>query len=295
MTLLKSLFVASFFVAGVSFAGYAPISTALVVDAKTGEVIYSSNPDQKTQPASLTKMMTLLLTFKAIQQKKIYPTTMIKISANAASQQPCSLGLRAGEVISVRNAILSLVTRSANDIAVALAEHIGGTEKNFVALMNKEAKRLGMSSTVFCNPSGWKNPQQLSTGRDMAKLARALLNEYPGYYHFFSTKQFCFNNKCIKTHNRLLGKRGSFIVDGIKTGFLNASGFNLAASARRGNKRLIAVVLGGRTGKERDDRANMLLKKGFSKLLSKEILAKYAKNKLNKRSSNGQNNTNPVR
>ncbi|MDR2067418.1 MAG: D-alanyl-D-alanine carboxypeptidase [Holosporaceae bacterium] len=246
--------------------GYSPLSAAIVVNAKTGEIIYSYNADLQTQPASLAKMMTLFLTFKALQQKKISPMTLIHISSNAASQKPCTLGLAAGKTITVRNAILALITKSANDVAVALAEHIGKSEEKFVSMMNREARRLSMSSTVFINPSGWKNPRQLSTVRDMAKLARALLLEYPSYYHLFSTKQFVFNKQLLKNHNGLLGRKGSIIVDGIKTGFLNASGFNLAASAFKGKKRLIVVVFGGKTPKQRDAWADILLQKGFMRL-----------------------------
>jgi D-alanyl-D-alanine carboxypeptidase len=250
---------------GTAFA-YAPLSAAIVVNAKTGEIVYSYNADLQMQPASLAKMMTLFLTFKALQQKRVFPTTLVHISRNAAFQKPCTLGLPVGQTIMVRDAILALITKSANDVAVALAECIAKSEKKFVAMMNKEAQRLGMSSTVFINPSGWKNPRQLSTVRDMAKLARALLLEYPGYYHLFSTKQFVFNKQRLRNHNGLLGKRGDVMVDGIKTGFLNASGFNLAASAFKGKKRLIVVVFGGRTPKQRDALADLLLQKGFLRL-----------------------------
>ncbi|MDR0678170.1 MAG: D-alanyl-D-alanine carboxypeptidase [Holosporaceae bacterium] len=258
---------------------YYPVNAAIVLNAQNGEIIYSYNADQKTQPASLAKMMTLLLTFKALQRKKVTLTTMIRISPNAASQKPSILGLKSGEYISVQNAILALIVKSANDIAVALAEYIGGTEKQFVSLMNKEAKRLGMSSTIFFNPSGWKNPRQLTTARDMAKLARALLLEYPGYYHLFSNKQFYIHNKCIKGHYRLLGKRGNILVDGIKTGFVNASGYNLAASGTNGNNRLIAVVLGSRTSKQRDALVDLLLKKGFFRLSNKKMIKNNIKHK----------------
>jgi D-alanyl-D-alanine carboxypeptidase len=219
-------------------------------------------------------MMTLLLAFKALRQRKILPTTMIKISHRAASQRPSVLGLKVGESINVRNAILALVVKSANDIAVALAECVGKTEKDFVAMMNQEARRLGMSSSTFFNASGWKDPRQLTTARDISKLARALVREYPDYYHFFANKQFYIENRCVKGHYTLLGKRGDIVVDGIKTGFVNASGFNLAASAIKGKTRLISVVLGGRTSKERDALTDLLLRKGFSRALSREMIAK---------------------
>jgi len=243
----------------------APVKAAIVLDANTGSYIGGYNEDIRTQPASLTKMMTLLLTFKALKKGEITLNTKVKVSKNAASQRPCKLGLKEGESITVRNAILALVTRSANDVAVALSERIArGNEKLFVYMMNKEARRLNMRSTVFVNPSGWKNPKQLSTARDMAKLARALVRNYTKYYHFFATKKFSYKKAKIRNHNKLLGSRKGIIIDGIKTGYVAASGYNLAASAKKGRRRLIVVVLGGETAKQRDKEVNRLLKKGFS-------------------------------
>ncbi|MCR5224816.1 MAG: D-alanyl-D-alanine carboxypeptidase [Alphaproteobacteria bacterium] len=258
----------------INTAACSPVNAAMIVNANTGEIIYSYNADKKTQPASLTKMMTLMLTFKALKQKKIRADSVITISANAASQKPCILGLKVGQKITVRNAILALITKSANDIAVALAEYIGKTEQRFVRMMNQEARRLHMTSTTFVNPSGWKNPRQLTTVRDMAKLSRALINEYPAYYHLFATKQFSYNNKVMRNHNMLLGKRGSYLVDGIKTGFVTASGYNLAASATNGQTRLIAIVLGGKTRQLRDKQVDALLRRGFSKIISRKLLGK---------------------
>ena len=248
-----------------------PVKAAFVMDARTGRYICGYNEDVQTQPASLTKMMTLLLTFKALKNRKIKLSSTLKISKKAASQQPCKLGLKAGEKITVRNAILALVTKSANDVAVALGEFIGGNENTFVYLMNKEARRLNMKSTVFVNPSGWKNPKQLTTARDMAKLARALVRDYPRYYHFFATKRFSYKRASIKNHNKLLGSRNGVVVDGIKTGYVAASGYNLAASAKKGKRRLIVVALGGETAKQRDVEVDRLLKKGFSKKKGKSM------------------------
>lgn len=249
----------------------APVKAAFVMDARTGRYICGYNEDVKTQPASLTKMMTLLLTFKALKNRKIRLNSKLKISKNAASQQPCKLGLKVGEKITVRNAILALVTKSANDVAVALGEFIGGNENTFVYLMNKEARRLNMKSTVFINPSGWKNPKQLTTARDMAKLARALIRDYPRYYHFFATKKFSYKRASIKNHNKLLGSRNGVVVDGIKTGYVAASGYNLAASAKKGRRRLIVVALGGETAKKRDMEVARLLKEGFSRKKGKSM------------------------
>jgi D-alanyl-D-alanine carboxypeptidase len=260
--------------AELSSAAYHPVNATIVVNAETGEVIYSYNADLKTQPASLAKMMTLLLAFKALQRKKISLTTKIPISAYAASQKPSILGLKSGEFITVQNAILALIVKSANDIAVALAEYLGKTEKSFVCMMNKEAQRLGMSSTIFFNASGWKDPRQVTTARNMAKLSCALINEYPAYYHFFASRQFDINGKSIKGHYALLGQRGDVNVDGIKTGFVNASRYNVAASASKNGKRLVAVVLGGRTSKGRDELASLLLQKGFLKLRNRELVRK---------------------
>jgi D-alanyl-D-alanine carboxypeptidase len=280
--LFNRIFFAAVFLVWLEFsfaASYHPVSAVIVVNADDGEVICSYNADTKTQPASLTKMMTLLLAFKALYQKKISLSAKIPVSVRAASQKPSSLRLKMGESISVRDAILALVIKSANDVAVALAEYIGKTEKSFVCMMNREAKRLGMTSTKFFNASGWKDPQQMTTARDMATLARALLQKYPGYYHYFSQKQFLFQGKCIKGHYMLLGKtesidingmKRSISIDGIKTGFVNASGYNVAASAVNGNSRLIAVVLGGKTSKARDALAQVLLRKGFLKLASRK-------------------------
>jgi len=256
-----------------SFSAYSyePVHGVFVADVDNGNAIYSYNADKQTQPASLTKMMTLLLTFRELQKGTIKWDTMIKVSRHAADQSPTKLGLKAGASISVRNAVLSLITKSANDMAVALAEYLGGTEANFVKKMNEEAKRLGMMSTLFVNPSGWKNTKQRTTARDMFKLSKALLKEYPKYYSLFSTKIFNYEKQHLANHNNLLGRHvmgtpngtGYFVVDGIKTGYVAASGFNLAASATNGKIRLIAVVLGGKTARQRDAQMNLLLQKGF--------------------------------
>lgn len=248
---------------------YDPVRGVFVANADTGRVVYSYNADKQTQPASLTKMMTLLLTFRNLQCGKLKWTTPVTVSSHAAAQSPTKLGLNAGASITVRDAVLALITKSANDMAVALAEHIGGTEANFIKMMNAEAKRLGMYATHFVNPSGWKNVRQCTTARDMFKLSRALLKEYPKYYALFATKSFSYNNVSMPNHNKLLGRHdinkgsGYFVVDGIKTGYVAASGFNLAASATDGHIRLIAVVLGGATADQRDKHVNLLFQKGF--------------------------------
>lgn len=257
---------------GPCVSAYNPVCGVFVTNADTGDVVYSYNADKKTQPASLTKMMTLKLVFREIKRKKLRPATKIRVSRRASAQSPTKLGLRAGDTITVRDAILSLITKSANDMAVALAEHIGGNVENFVKMMNAEAVRLGMKSTHFENPSGWKSTKQYTTARDMSKLSRSLLKECPDFYHLFATKSFNYNQTRILNHNKLLGRHGMgsgkdyFVVDGIKTGYVAASGFNLAASATDGKIRLIAVVLGGKTAEQRDAHVNLLLQKGFPRM-----------------------------
>ena len=282
------LFFTSFILLFVFVAeAFTPVKSSLLMDAKTGKFIYGFNENVQAHPASLTKMMTLLLTFKALEKKKIRLDSKIKISKNAVKQRPCKLGVKEGEFITVKNAILALVTKSANDIAVALAEFVGGNENTFVYMMNKEARRLGMTSTRFMNPSGWRNPKQVSTAKDLGKLARALIKEHPKYYNFFATKQFSYNRASMKNHNNLLGTHGDIVIDGIKTGYVSTSGYNLAASATQGKNRLIAVVLGGNTAKQRDKEVYLLFKNGFKRLkntksasLSKTISKKCLKKNL---------------
>ncbi len=246
--------------------GKHPVYEACVMDYASGRILYAYNAGIQTQPASLTKMMTLFLTFKALQKKRITMKSKVIMSRNAANQKPCKLGIRPGTNITVRDAILSLITKSANDVAVALGELIGGDEKTFVYMMNREARRLGLRSTVFMNPSGWKNPKQLTTARDMACLSRALIKQYSMYYHLFSTKYHNVMGLNLHNHNHLLGMHDDICVDGIKTGYVTASGYNLAASAIKNNRRLIVVVLGGRSAKERDVQVKLLLRKGFARL-----------------------------
>jgi D-alanyl-D-alanine carboxypeptidase len=250
------------------------VQAVIVMDTKTGEVLYSSNPDVQTQPASMTKIMSFLIVFKALKQKKISVNDMIKVSRRAASQSPCRLGLEVGSSISVRDAILSMITQSANDVSVALAEYVAGSEEKFVAMMNQEAKRLNMNSTIFQNASGWKNAKQLTTVRDMAKLSCAIMLEYPKLYHLFSTKKFHYKGKCYANHNRLLGEKGGILVDGLKTGFVCASGFNIAVSAIKGSDRLVVVVVGGKSAQKRNKQVEWLLSCGFNKLSRKHCLSK---------------------
>ncbi|MDR1551562.1 MAG: D-alanyl-D-alanine carboxypeptidase [Holosporaceae bacterium] len=267
---------------------FSPVTGVIVIDAKSGDTIYAHNADQKTQPASLTKMMTLSLIFRALRSGKISQNTKILISQHAAAQCPSKLGLKSGDQIRVKDAILSLIVKSANDIAVALAEHVGKTEAAFVAMMNQEAKRLGMTSTVFFNSSGWPDARQMTTARDMAILARSLQRDYSVYYHLFATKRFYWRHRCILGHHALLGSHENMVIDGIKTGYVYASGFHLVASAVKGKNRVISIVLGGRTSKDRDSLSMLLLKKSFPRLLRKQLLAKENRFKYQQVSPKGQ-------
>ena len=234
---------------------------SLVLEADTGRVIHSVNADTRNYPASLTKMMTLYMVFDALNRGKVHLTTRMPVSARATRQPPSKLALRRGQNIRVKDAILALVTKSANDVAVVIAEHLGGTERKFAKLMTAKAKRIGMARTTFKNASGLPNRGQLSTARDMATLARALMRDFPQYYHYFSTSHFTYGGTRHKNHNKLLTTYQG--TDGIKTGYIRASGFNLVASVQRGKKRLIGVVFGGRTSKARNSHMVSLLNKGF--------------------------------
>lgn len=230
---------------------------AIVVDANTGKTLFSANAGSRRYPASLTKMMTLYLTFEALKAGKIKKTTAVKFSAQASAQPPTKLGVRAGGSVSVETAIYSLITRSANDSALALAELLGGSESGFARLMTAKARVLGMQSTVFRNPHGLPNNAQFTTARDMATLGIALREHFPQYYSYFSIRSFQYGKQRIANHNRLLGRvRG---VDGIKTGYTRASGFNLVSSVADGDRRIVAVVMGGQSGSARDQHmANLI-------------------------------------
>ncbi len=240
-----------------------PKYASIVMDADTGMILSQRYADKKLHPASLTKMMTLLLTFEALDRGDIKKSTRIRISRRAAKMQPTKLGLPAGSKIKIEDAIYSLVTKSANDISVALAEHLGGSESKFAAMMTSRAHTIGMNKTRFKNASGLHHKYQISTARDMAKMARYILQRYPHYYRYFSAKSFTYKGRTHRNHNRLMSSYKG--MDGFKTGYINASGFNLVASAHRNGRRLIGVVFGGRTTKTRNSHMASLLDTGFSK------------------------------
>lgn len=238
--------------------------TAMIIDGDSGDVLHEYRADHKVYPASLTKIMTLYMVFDALEHGKVSLSTRMKVSKRAWGQAPSKLGLQPGETISVKDAILALVTKSANDIAVVVAEHLGGTEIKFAQMMTSEARRIGMTRTTFRNASGLPNRGQMTTARDMIKLAVALRKNYGSYYHYFATQKFRFGNRTYGNHNNLLASY--YGTDGIKTGYINASGFNLVASVNRNGKRLIGVVFGGRTARTRDDQMKKLLDQAYIKL-----------------------------
>ena len=242
---------------------------AIVVDASNGEVLYSRNPDAIRYPASITKIMTLYLTFEALQAGHLKLTDRITVSAHAASMRPTKLGLRPGETITVDDAMRAIAVKSANDMAVALAERIGGSESKFAALMTLKAQELGMANTHYVNACGLPDVRQVSTARDIEILSRAVMRDYPQYYSYFGLQQFVWRGTVWKNHNGLLGKMPG--VDGLKTGFINASGFNLSASAVRNGHRLIAVVLGGNSTAARDAHVEDLLDAGFDVLRKRQM------------------------
>lgn len=223
---------------------------AIVVDANTGHVLYASKEHDLRRPASITKVMTLYLLFEQLEKGRLRLDSMIPISARAAAQAPTKLGLRPGDSISVDNAIKAIVTRSANDIAVAVAEAVGGDEASFAEAMTRRARALGMARTSFANASGLPHDEQLTTAHDLALLGRAIQDHFPRYYSYFATRTFTYRGTSIHNHNHLLERVEG--MDGIKTGYTQASGFNLLTSVKRNGRHIVAVVLGGRTAAHRD-------------------------------------------
>ena len=236
---------------------------AMVIDAKTGAVLHAYRANEKRFPASLTKMMTLYLVFERLHQGRLSPKTQMQVSARAAAAQPSKLGLRVGDRIAVNVAIKALVTKSANDVAVTIAEHIAGSEVAFAKLMTKKARRLGMKRTTFKNASGLPNKKQVTSARDMLTLALRLSDDFPRYYRNFSLRSFTYRGRRYGSHNKLLKTfRGT---DGIKTGYTRAAGFNLVASVRRDNKHVLGVVFGERSAAVRNKRLSRLLSKGLAR------------------------------
>ncbi len=237
---------------------------SIVIDADSGAVLHEVNADTPNYPASLAKMMTLYMIFEALEDGGLRLDQKITVSRRAARQSPSKLGLKRGDKISVKDIILGLVTKSANDAAATIAETLGGTERNFAKMMTRRARALGMSRTTFRNASGLPHRRQLTTARDLATLARALGNDFPEYYDFFSTARFSYKGLTHRNHNKLLARYDA--VDGIKTGYIHASGFNLATSVKRDGRRLIGIVMGGRSPRSRDRHMIGLLERAFTRI-----------------------------
>ncbi len=257
-----ALFIFFFFL--VSQVQANPRYASVVIDADTGEVLHESRADASRYPASLTKMMTLYLLFEAMRQGEKTLDSKMKVSALAASMPQTNIGLRTNDTISVRQAIPALIVRSANDVAVVVAEALGGTEIKFGRMMTDKARNLGMRSTTFLNASGLPDSKQKTTARDMVILSARLQKDFPQYYHYFSTQSFKYKGVTYNSHNRMV--RNTKGVDGMKTGYIRASGFNVATSAKRGNRRLIAVVMGGRAAATRDRHMTHLLDRTFASM-----------------------------
>jgi D-alanyl-D-alanine carboxypeptidase len=265
-----ALFVVSLSIDSTAYAKYA----SFVIDADTGEVLHGTNQDTRNYPASLTKMMTLYLIFERLEDKRWTIKTPLKVSRRAAAQPASKLGLKAGSTITVKQAILALAVKSANDVATTVAENISGKERSFALKMTAKARSIGMKKTTFRNASGLPHRGQLSTARDMSVLARALLRDFPQHYHYFATKSFRWNGRTYRSHNKLLKTYpGS---DGFKTGYIRASGFNLVSSATRDGRRIIGVVFGGRSSKQRNAHMAKLLDKGFARLTGNRAPARIA-------------------
>ena len=246
---------------GVPAAEARPLQSSIVVDAASGEVLSASNADTSTYPASLTKMMTLYLLFEAMQDGRVKLTDTITFSKYSAGMAATNLNVDRGDRISVETAIMALVVRSANDAATAIAEHLGGTEAGFARLMTNKAQMLGMTRTTFRNANGLPDPKQRTTARDMATLSVALIRDFPQYYGYFKRTSFKYRGVTYRGHNKLLKSFKGY--DGIKTGYIRASGFNLASSAERDGRRLVVVVLGGTSPSMRDRKVADLLTSGF--------------------------------
>lgn len=264
---IKSAAVFSVIIAGLCLSKPVLASTSsIMIDADSGKVLSVSNADELRYPASLTKLMTLYLTFNALEKGVLSMNDELIVSRTAASRSPSKIGVPAGKTITVKTAIDALIVKSANDCATILAEALGGTEENFAKKMTAQAQKLGMTNTTFKNASGLPNKAQKTTARDISVLASAMYHDFPQYYHLFAQKSFTYNGQTIYTHNHLLKSfKGA---DGMKTGYTAAAGFNIVTSAQRDGNRVIAVTMGHKTLKERDRKVAGMMENGLQKLAS---------------------------
>ena len=251
-----------------------PQFSAISVDARTGKIVFSNDIDGLRHPASLTKVMTLYILFQDLEAKRVKLSTDLLVSRRASNMQPSKIGLKPGSSITVETAIKALVTRSANDVAATIAENLGGSEANFAARMTRTARAIGMSKTTFQNASGLPNPAQWTTARDMATLSLRIQRDFPQYYPYFRIASFVYKGEVIRTHNKLLGRYQG--TDGIKTGYIAASGFNLTTSAMRGDKRVVGVVLGATSNGSRNQYMMRMLDGTFPKCVDGNTIAAKA-------------------
>lgn len=254
----------------VASPSYAVRYASIIVDEQTGTVLHAANPDSRIQPASLTKMMTLYMVFEALRSKRLSFDTILTVSQRAAKRPSSKLGLKKEQTITVREIIGALITKSANDAATVIAEKLGGTETRFAQIMTARARQLGMTRTTFTNASGLPDRRQISTARDMAKLAMALRRDFPERFKLFSMKSFKYRGLEHRNHNRLLGQYEG--TDGIKTGYVRASGYNIVVSVQRSGHRLIAAIIGGKSAGKRDRHAKTLLRRTFKMLAENDRL-----------------------
>lgn len=257
--------------------------SSIMIDAENGDVMYEMNADERRYPASLTKLMTLYITFNALENNHIKLTDKLKVSRTAAGRLPSKLGVRAGETITVKDAIMAVIVKSANDCATVLAEHFAPTEADFAVLMTNTAHKLGMSHTTFKNASGLPNTQQKTTARDMAVLAMAVYHHFPQYYKWFSAKSFQYKGRTIGGHNYILKTFAG--ADGMKTGYTAASGYNIITSAKRSGKRVIAVTMGHNSVGERDKKVSRMMDKGLTHMQKGEINVAMLTNEINGKAS----------
>lgn len=257
--------------------------SSIMIDAENGDVMYEMNADERRYPASLTKLMTLYITFNALENNHIKLTDKLKVSRTAAGRSPSKLGVRAGETITVKDAIMAVIVKSANDCATVLAEHFAPTEADFAVLMTNTAHKLGMSHTTFKNASGLPNTQQKTTARDMAVLAMAVYHHFPQYYKWFSAKSFQYKGRTIGGHNYILKTFAG--ADGMKTGYTAASGYNIITSAKRSEKRVIAVTMGHNSVGERDKKVSRMMDKGLTHMQKGEINVAMLTNEINGKAS----------
>lgn len=257
--------------------------SSIMIDAENGDVMYEMNADERRYPASLTKLMTLYITFNALENNHIKLTDKLKVSRTAAGRSPSKLGVRAGETITVKDAIMAVIVKSANDCATVLAEHFAPTEADFAVLMTNTAHKLGMSHTTFKNASGLPNTQQKTTARDMAVLAMAVYHHFPQYYKWFSAKSFQYKGRTIGGHNYILKTFAG--ADGMKTGYTAASGYNIITSAKRSEKRVIAVTMGHNSVGERDKKVSRMMDKGLTHMQKGEINVALLTNEINGKAS----------